>query len=432
MAAEGQLFVEGQPPDFSLLQELLCPPCLESEPNKPVPSLLPEAPGSRESRFDPFVGMACCLQIPETKALDFLQEAGQSLSQSEPSNSSRRLFSRHVGRPWNNSHCATTSHMECCFPEATLSSFGPLDALSLISLHCSSLEIDSTGDNNMLWGVAVHVEEPQAGCDVPSRPEPPRSSMRRISRKQPKPQRSCEPLDPTFQGVTFQMQLQHSLSSKEGCRLHICPRYSRYHGVEQRGSSVWGHFGKLNPPPFGWGPTLSLLENNNSCKGMRSVFHRLSSSLRSSSVPLYPHPPSPFPPLGPHSPVNAARPPARASRPSPAPIVLFARLAPPPGCACSSPFLPSPCRLAFVALASTYLPGPLLLPPSAPHSYSIPPCSYQDLLADLLRRVPPPLVIPSAYRFPSFLLPGPTGPPFVPTVAVSGWGPPPVSPASHV
>ncbi|XP_060615763.2 GATA-type zinc finger protein 1 [Anolis sagrei] len=226
MAAEGQLFVEGQPPDFSLLQELLCPPCLESEPNKPIPSLLPEAPGSRESRFDPFVGMACCLQIPEIKALDFLQEAGQGLSQSEPSNSSRRLFSRHVGHPWHNSHCATTSHMECCFPEATLSSFGPLDALSLISLHCSSLEIDSTEDNNPLWGVSVHVEEPQAGCDVPSRPEPPRSSTRRVSRKQPRPQRSCEPLDPTFQGVTFQMQLQHSLSSKEGCRLHICPRYS--------------------------------------------------------------------------------------------------------------------------------------------------------------------------------------------------------------
>nr|XP_008101294.1 PREDICTED: GATA-type zinc finger protein 1 [Anolis carolinensis] len=219
--AEGQLFVEGQPPDFSLLQELLCPPCLE-----PDPSLFPEAACSRESRFTPCMDMACCLQMPETKAWDFLQEAGQGLSQPEPSNSSRRLCQRYVGHPWHNSHCAAGSHVECCFPEAALASFSPLDALSLISLHCSSLEIDSTEDKNPMCLASAHMEEPQTGVDIFSRPEPPRGGIRRVSRKQPRPQRSCEPLDRTFQGITFQMQLQDCPSSKEGCRLCISPRYS--------------------------------------------------------------------------------------------------------------------------------------------------------------------------------------------------------------
>ncbi|XP_042303590.1 GATA-type zinc finger protein 1 [Sceloporus undulatus] len=242
--AEGELFVEGQTPDFSVLQELLCPPCLESEPCSSSSSsnnaLLckprvvgPETASIRESRFDPIIGMACCLQIPESQALSFLQETTQFLSQSGPTSTTTAIYGPMVPHGYG-----------ACFPEGAQTSFGSLDTLSLISLHCSSLETEPGVGMPMqewnpiacakeygghhLW--ATCLEEPQTaqplGISVPHISESPREGTRRVSRKQSNPQRSCEPLDSAFQGVTFQMHLHLCPGSSEGCRLLICPRYS--------------------------------------------------------------------------------------------------------------------------------------------------------------------------------------------------------------
>ncbi|XP_029139558.1 GATA-type zinc finger protein 1 [Protobothrops mucrosquamatus] len=209
---EGELFLEGQPPDFSILQELLCPPCLESEPScNPVSAsgdFGSETAAAREFGFEPFSNMACCLQMPDSKALSFLQESTQLLSQAEP-----------IGMP-----------------------FAPTDALNLISLHCSSLESEpldqvkppeageiaherspithSKDHSSHLLGRAC-VEEPRLTQLSESQ-----RGRRRVFRKQPKPRRSYEALDPNFQGVTLHMKLCLCQSSSEGCRLIINPQFS--------------------------------------------------------------------------------------------------------------------------------------------------------------------------------------------------------------
>ncbi|XP_072847646.2 GATA-type zinc finger protein 1 [Pogona vitticeps] len=258
---EGELFVDGQPPDFSVLQELLCPPCLESEPSRsPIPNpkgVGPEAAATRESRFESFVGMACCLPTPDSKALSFLQESAQLLSQP-------RATSVNAGRPpsWQAGgaaqrpkHNTATAPRSGSSPGVAVASFAPLDALSLISLHCSSLELDPAARiaPAEVGGPAPAPEGPRlalskdCGGDLPLRapgrkpveaPAPlppgtgaprkqePRKCGGRVSRKQPRPRRSCESRDPAFQGVTFQLQLSLCHSSVPGCRLLIRHRYS--------------------------------------------------------------------------------------------------------------------------------------------------------------------------------------------------------------
>ncbi|XP_061469739.1 GATA-type zinc finger protein 1 isoform X2 [Rhineura floridana] len=203
--------------------------------------------GCFEMKFEPLSSMACCLQIPDTKALSFLQETAQLLSQPEPISSST------PGRPERQAGLAMCPRRNARVSSgdgspAALASFGPLDALSLISLHCSNLESEpvdrierteakgvaqesSSGilskdcPVNRLWTACV--EEPkvaqQQGAGASHKTESQRG-RRRASRKQPRPRRSCEPLDPSFQGVTFQMQLHQHIS--KGCRLVISPRYS--------------------------------------------------------------------------------------------------------------------------------------------------------------------------------------------------------------
>ncbi|XP_053159303.1 GATA-type zinc finger protein 1 isoform X2 [Hemicordylus capensis] len=230
---ESELFVDGQPPDFSVLQELLCPPCLESEPNNsPAPNpggAGSETAASTVSRCESFGGMACCLQIPESRALSFLQETAQLLSQPEPISSTPGWPQRQAGLAMRPRRSATGLQ-----GDSFLVSLGPLDALSLISLHCSNLESEpvdgidppeAKGGGNCLWTASL--EEPRAaqlqGTGAPNRPESQRS-RKRVSRKQPRPRRSCEARDPAFRGVTFQMKLCEN--SSEDCRLLISPRYS--------------------------------------------------------------------------------------------------------------------------------------------------------------------------------------------------------------
>uniref|UniRef100_A0A8D0DTQ5 Zinc finger GATA like protein 1 n=1 Tax=Salvator merianae TaxID=96440 RepID=A0A8D0DTQ5_SALMN len=198
-------------------------------------------------RFESFGGMACCIQISDSKALSFLQETAQLLAQPE-------LRSSNSGKPETQPgprRSSRATHGDC-YPSA-LAAFGPLDALSLISLHCSNLETEPLDrierpegrrlaeeeppdglskdyPSNRLWNLAC-VEEAGAallkgvGGASSHKPESQRP-WRRICRKQAIPRRSCEALDPSFQGVTFQMQLRLCQSTSEGCRLLISPRYS--------------------------------------------------------------------------------------------------------------------------------------------------------------------------------------------------------------
>ncbi|XP_033029655.1 GATA-type zinc finger protein 1 isoform X2 [Lacerta agilis] len=236
---EGELFVDGQLPDFSVLQDLLSPPCLESEassssPGGPNPAGAgPEAAAPRGFRCEPLGAMACCLQLSDPSALSFLQETAQLLSPPEPIG---RKPDRPAGRDARPRRSARAS------PGAALE---PLDALSLISLHCASLGAKPTDRGERAEAGAAAREtipgalakglparrlralgaEAQRGTDAFPASESPRAG-RRVSRKQPRPQRSCEARDPDFQGVTFRMQLSFCRKSSGGCRLLIRPRYS--------------------------------------------------------------------------------------------------------------------------------------------------------------------------------------------------------------
>ncbi|KAJ6654522.1 hypothetical protein lerEdw1_006829 [Lerista edwardsae] len=240
---ERMLFVDGQPPDFSVLQELLCLPCLESEPNS-SPALNPgdggpETAASKGSRCES-LGMTCCFQMPDSKALSFLQETAQMLSPPESIGSTAGTPPQQAGLAVHPRHSSPSVVQGNCFSSA-LTSLGPLDALSLISLHCSNLESEpiefpeASGveqerppsalfkncRGNRLWTAGV--EEPKAVQLQGSGPKL-QHGRKRASRKQLRPRRSCESRDPAFQGVTFQMQLCQS--SSEGCQLLISTRYS--------------------------------------------------------------------------------------------------------------------------------------------------------------------------------------------------------------
>ncbi|KAJ7317226.1 hypothetical protein JRQ81_003388 [Phrynocephalus forsythii] len=215
------------------------------------------AAATGESRFEPFVDMACCVSTPDSKALTFLQESAQLLSQPRAISSTTT-----AGRPpWQaggpplrpkTSHPAAAPRSGSLPGAAALASFAPLDALSLISLHCSSLELEPAAgiapaeapegrppaarakDGGDLLRRAPGGKPREAPAPLPPemgtprhKAEPPAKGRgRRVSRKQPRPRRSCESRDPAFQGVTFQMQLRLCHSSAAGCRLLVRHRYS--------------------------------------------------------------------------------------------------------------------------------------------------------------------------------------------------------------
>ncbi|XP_053227207.1 GATA-type zinc finger protein 1 isoform X2 [Podarcis raffonei] len=176
--------------------------------------------------------MACCLQLPDPSALSFLQETGQRLSPPEP-------IGRKPDRPAGRDARPGRSASPGAAPE-------PLGALSLISLHCASLGAKPADRGERAEPGAAAREripgapakglparrrravgaEAQRGSDAFPAAESPRAG-RRVSRKQPRPQRSCEARDAAFQGVTFRMQLSFCRKSSGDCRLLIRPRYSR-------------------------------------------------------------------------------------------------------------------------------------------------------------------------------------------------------------
>ncbi|KAG6925994.1 zinc finger GATA-like protein 1, partial [Chelydra serpentina] len=200
---------------------------------------------------EPLPGMACCLQVPDSGALSFLQESAQRLPQApggqvEPSRAPRTQQPGPAVRP------GRSAPQPGAAPLASLGACSPMDTLSLISLHCSHLAsgavapasppearagpqtmslcplpIDFNGNPSREAGAAGQEgQSREPGAGSPSQPE--LGCRRRNPRKQPSPSRSAEARDPSFQGVTLCMRLCLCQGSSDGYQLLIHPRYSRY------------------------------------------------------------------------------------------------------------------------------------------------------------------------------------------------------------
>ncbi|XP_067416723.1 GATA-type zinc finger protein 1 isoform X2 [Emydura macquarii macquarii] len=187
--------------------------------------------------------MACCLQGPDSSALSFLQESAQRLPRApggreEPIRAPRAQQQQPPG-PAVRLGRSAPQPLPGASSLASLGTCSPMDALSLISLHCSHL----------VAGAAAPAE-PRAGspCALPAHfagdlsrqagaagqegrgwelgaPEP--GCRRRNPRKQPAPSRGAEPRDPAFQGVTLRMRLCLCQGGSGGHQLLISHRYSR-------------------------------------------------------------------------------------------------------------------------------------------------------------------------------------------------------------
>uniref|UniRef100_A0A8C3FDR9 GATA-type domain-containing protein n=1 Tax=Chrysemys picta bellii TaxID=8478 RepID=A0A8C3FDR9_CHRPI len=197
--------------------------------------------------------MACCLQVPDSSALSFLQESAQRLPQApggqqEPS---RPPPPGPAVRPGRSAPPQPQPQPQPgASPLAALGTCSPMDTLSLISLHCSHLvsgaaapasppetgagpptrspcplPIDFSGDPPREAGAAAQEgRSGEPGAGGPSQPEP--GCRRRNPRKQPAPSRSAEARDPSFQGVTLCMRLCLCQGSSDGYQLLIRPQFS--------------------------------------------------------------------------------------------------------------------------------------------------------------------------------------------------------------
>lgn len=198
-------------------------------------------------------GMTCCLQTPDNRALNFLQESAQLLAQHDLISSSTTGRPQRQGSLTVRTRRSATAHQSDCFTPA-LASFGTLDALSLITLHCSNLESEPV--NGTEPSEAMQERFPSAASKDLSGNHLGKACIkdpsvaqrefewqlsRSISRKQLKPRRSCEALDPAFQGVTFQMQLSLRQSNSEDCPLLISPQY-RYSCWKTTSRITWQNF----------------------------------------------------------------------------------------------------------------------------------------------------------------------------------------------